>query len=278
MVERLFHITTRPAWERARVEGAYAPDSLAREGFIHLSEARQWRAVANRFYRGVPELVLLAIDHRQIAAHVVYEPADGDHFPHLGAALPIAAVIAVHDLPVADDGEIGTPVALASPRRPLSIGAGAVIVHDGRVLLVRNVRGVTRGRYLLPAGRVEPGELPDQAAAREAFEETHLRVAIDGLLGVRIWVMDDGEHNYFFMFQATLRSPVTDLRPNLDEIDDARFFSADELDALPAHQTWSGAIAIARKALGAEPRAWPNDAAMSDQSGVDVPERWRIWL
>src|SRR5262245_23215468 len=27
------------------------------------------------------------------------------------------------------------------PKRPLSLGAGAVIVHDGRVLLVRNIRG-----------------------------------------------------------------------------------------------------------------------------------------
>lgn len=164
------------------------------------------------------------------------------------------------------------------PKRPLSIGAGAVIIHDRRVLLVRNIRGVTRGLYLLPAGRVDPNELPDQAAAREAFEETNLRVEIEGLLGVRLWVMDDGEHNYFFMFLARLVSPVSDLRPNLAEIDDARFFSTEELDALGRSETWSGAIAIARKALDAGGSLWPNDAGLSDQSGVDVPERWRIWM
>ena len=82
------------------------------------------------------------------------------------------------------------------PKRPLSIGAGAVVIHERRVLLVRNIRGVTRGRYLLPAGRTDPDELPDQTAVREAFEETNLRVEIEGLLGVRLWVMDDGEHNY----------------------------------------------------------------------------------
>ena len=32
------------------------------------------------------------------------------------------------------------------PKRPLSIGAGALVVHDNRVLLVRNIRGVTKGR------------------------------------------------------------------------------------------------------------------------------------
>jgi len=164
------------------------------------------------------------------------------------------------------------------PQRPVSLGAGAVVVHDGRVLLVRNLHGVTRGRYLLPAGRVEPGEPPDLAAARETFEETHLRVAIEGLLGVRLWVMDDGEHSYFFMFLAHLVSPASELVPNLDEIDDARFFSPDEMAALGPDETWSGAIAIARKALDPGRTLWPNHAALSDRSGVDVPERWRIWL
>ena len=164
------------------------------------------------------------------------------------------------------------------PKRPLSLGAGAVVIHEGRVLLVRNIRGVTKGRYLLPAGRVDPSELPDQAAAREAFEETNLRVEIEGLLGVRLWVMDDGEHNYFFMFLARLISPIADLRPNPAEIDDARFFSIDEMDALGVDETWSGAVAIARKALSSARTLWPNDAGLSDRSGVDIPERWRIWM
>jgi 8-oxo-dGTP pyrophosphatase MutT (NUDIX family) len=163
-------------------------------------------------------------------------------------------------------------------RRPLSIGAGAVVVHEGRVLLVRSIYGVTKGRYLLPAGHVNSGELPDLAAARETFEETHLRVEIVGLLGVRVWVMDSGEHNYFFMFRAHLRSPLSDLQPNLNEIDDARFFSAEEMDALTADETWAGAIAIAYKALDPHCTVWSNDASLSSDSGVDTPERWRIWM
>jgi 8-oxo-dGTP pyrophosphatase MutT (NUDIX family) len=66
------------------------------------------------------------------------------------------------------------PAERPRPRRASSIGAGAVVIHDGRVLLVRNVRGVTRGRCLLPAGRAEPDELPDHTAVREAFDETNL--------------------------------------------------------------------------------------------------------
>jgi 8-oxo-dGTP diphosphatase len=164
------------------------------------------------------------------------------------------------------------------PRRPITLGAGAVVVHDGRVLLVRNIRGVTSGRYLLPAGRVNAGELPDHAAARETFEETHLRVEIEGLLGMRLWVMEDGEHNYFFMFRARLLSPLSDLRPNMDEIDDARFFPREELEALTMDETWLGAVAIAIKALDPRAVVWPNGADLSEDSGVASPDRWRIWM
>jgi ADP-ribose pyrophosphatase YjhB (NUDIX family) len=178
------------------------------------------------------------------------------------------------DKPSDHSGSAGRPPA----RRALSLGAGAAIAHEGRVLLVRNIHGVTAGRYLLPAGRIEPDELPDHAAAREAFEETNLRVAIEGLIGVRLWVMDDGEHGYFFMFLARLVSPPGDLRPNLAEIDDARWFTLDEMAALGKDQTWSGAIAVVRKALTPAPSLWPNHSALSDRSGIDVPDRWRIWM
>ncbi len=170
------------------------------------------------------------------------------------------------------------PIERPQPKRLLSIGAGAVVVQDGRVLLVRNIYGAARGRYVLPSGRVNPGELPDQAAVRETFEETHLHVEIEGLLGIRLWVMDDGEHNYFFMFRARLLSPISDLQPDADEIADAHFFSQEEMDALQVDETWSGAIAIACKALDPQATVWPNHDGLSDTSGVDIPDRWRIWM
>jgi hypothetical protein len=50
------------------------------------------------------------------------------------------------------------------------------------------------------------------------------------------------------------------------------------MDALGSEETWSGAIAIAYKALDPEASLWRNDAGLSDRSGVDTPERWRIWM
>ncbi|GHO44342.1 NUDIX domain-containing protein [Ktedonospora formicarum] len=164
------------------------------------------------------------------------------------------------------------------PKRPLSLGAGAVVVYDNKVLLVRNLHGVTRGKYLLPSGRVKAGELPDVTAVRETFEETHLRIEIEGLLGVRLWVMDDGEHNYFFMFKAHPISPISELYPDPQEVDDARFFSRADMEALNPEETWSGALAIAYKGLDQEALVWPNHAHLSNSSGVEGDDHWRIWL
>ncbi len=174
--------------------------------------------------------------------------------------------------------QLDIPAQNPRPRLPISIGAGAVVIYDECVLLVRNRFGVTKGRYLLPAGTVKLGEVPDQTAVRETFEETNLHIEVEGLLGVRLWVMDNGEHNYFFMFGAKLLSPISDLRPNLDEIDDARFFSREDLAALSMDETWLGAIAIAYKGLDPQTILWPNHANMSSDSGVDSFDRWRIWL
>lgn len=62
----------------------------------------------------------------------------------------------------------------------------AVIVHQGRVLLVR--RTVPEGRLLwqFPGGKVQPGETPVDAVVRETREETGLDVEATTTLGQRI--------------------------------------------------------------------------------------------
>jgi uncharacterized protein (DUF952 family) len=93
----LFHITTRDAWRHAVAIGHYAPPSLEREGFIHLSTEEQWPGVRERFYRDAIDLVLLVIDRDRVDG-VRFEPADGDVFPHLYRALDLTAVVEVREL------------------------------------------------------------------------------------------------------------------------------------------------------------------------------------
>lgn len=101
---RLFHLTHRDAWEAARRDGTYRPASLDTEGFIHLSTERQWPLTAARFFRGQRGLVLLEVAADRLAAQVRFEAADGDLFPHLYGALPVAAVIRAVDLEPRPDG------------------------------------------------------------------------------------------------------------------------------------------------------------------------------
>ncbi len=63
--------------------------------------------------------------------------------------------------------------------------AGAVVVDPaGRVLLVRRARPPSAGAWTLPGGRLEPGESPEEAVAREVLEETSLRVRVVCSLGL----------------------------------------------------------------------------------------------
>ena len=55
--------------------------------------------------------------------------------------------------------------------------AAAIIIKDGKVLLVHRIRGEME-YWVLPGGSIEAGESPEQACCREAKEETGLDIRI----------------------------------------------------------------------------------------------------
>jgi ADP-ribose pyrophosphatase YjhB (NUDIX family) len=64
------------------------------------------------------------------------------------------------------------------------VAVGAVIVRDGRLLLIQRGHGIGAGRWSLPGGRVEAGETLAVALAREIREETGLTASIGRLCGI----------------------------------------------------------------------------------------------
>ena len=107
----LFHITTRVDWEAGAGFGKYRAASLSKEGFIHCSLRRQLLTVADTFYRGRQDLVLLVIDEEQVEPVVRYEDLydSGDDFPHIYGPLNREAVMRVVDFPCKADGRFEWP-------------------------------------------------------------------------------------------------------------------------------------------------------------------------
>ena len=62
------------------------------------------------------------------------------------------------------------------------IVVGAVVVHDGRILLCKRAIEPRRGYWTLPAGFMELGETTEEGAKREAMEEAEADIALEGML------------------------------------------------------------------------------------------------
>jgi uncharacterized protein (DUF952 family) len=112
----IYHIACRTAWNAACASESYTTGSLASEGYIHCSTARQVIATANRLFKGRRDIVLLCIDTERLKAEIRYENLEGgtDLFPHVYGALEIAAISAMHDFPPRKDGNFELPLALSA--------------------------------------------------------------------------------------------------------------------------------------------------------------------
>ena len=78
------------------------------------------------------------------------------------------------------------------PDAPL-VGVGAVIVEEGRVLLVRRGSEPLLGHWTLPGGLLEVGEMLLAGVVREVREETGLTVEAIELIELVDRIVRDGE-------------------------------------------------------------------------------------
>lgn len=116
----IYHITPRTDWDAAQANGTYRPASLESEGFIHNSTDVQAPLVANAFYHGRMDLVLLVIDTERLTAKLQWDPpahpepekapeALRGKFPHIYGALNLDAVVEVLDFSPNKNGIFSFP-------------------------------------------------------------------------------------------------------------------------------------------------------------------------
>jgi uncharacterized protein (DUF952 family) len=111
----ILHITQSDRWTKAKNLGTYRSDTLATEGFIHCSTLAQVISSANRFFRGLQDLVILVIDLDRVTSEIRYEGTDPHNlFPHIYGELNIDAVIQAVDLETNTDGSFVLPQGLVN--------------------------------------------------------------------------------------------------------------------------------------------------------------------
>ena len=132
---------------------------------------------------------------------------------------------------------------------------GAVVVHDGAVLLVRRGRAPARGVWAVPGGRVELGETLAEATEREVREETGVSVRA----GEPIWSFDsvirddEGRIAYHYVIVDLLAEYVEGEPRARDDAAEARWARPEELSCLLVSKPTLGLL----ERIGFLPRVRP---------------------
>lgn len=118
----------------------------------------------------------------------------------------------------------------------LHFPAVGVVAFDatGRVLLVRAAED---GKWTIPGGMVEPGELPAEAAIRETKEETGLDVELIRILGVfggPLFRIEYPNGDRVSFVSTTFEGKVIggNITPDGSETVEARYFSKEDLSSV----------------------------------------------
>ncbi len=109
MGEPIYHLALEADWSdpSESYRGSTIGRSVDEVGFVHASTATQVSRVADLWYRGREDVVLLEIDPDRLDVPLRYEAADdGERFPHIYGPLPKAAVLRATPLRRGGDGAL----------------------------------------------------------------------------------------------------------------------------------------------------------------------------
>ena len=119
------------------------------------------------------------------------------------------------------------------------VAATCIVARDSRILMIRRALEPGMGLWCMPGGYVDRGEVVEEAAAREVFEETGLVVEVGQLVGL---FSEKGRPVIVAAFAAKETGGALQAGPEAQELG---FFSQEDLP----------------------PLAFPRD--------VEILERWR---
>jgi 8-oxo-dGTP diphosphatase len=117
------------------------------------------------------------------------------------------------------------------PGQPI-VGVGAVIIQDGKVVLVKRRFEPLAGQWSLPGGRLELGETLEAGLAREMLEETGLEVEVGPVVDVfdRILLDPERKVRYHYVLIDYLCRPVGGMLNHGSDVAAAEFADPGQLD------------------------------------------------
>ena len=132
------------------------------------------------------------------------------------------------------------------------ISAGAIVEHEGRILLVRHVLPGKYDFWVAPGGGVKEDERYEEAAAREVKEETGLAVNVGRLLYIEDMV---NPHCRFvkFWFSAQLAGGALDTshpEARAEHITEAAWVTQEDLEGRTVFPTVLSSRYAADKVAG----------------------------
>jgi len=161
-------------------------------------------------------------------------------------------------LTVGQSGYVLTCESCGRQHFPRTDPAVIMLVTDGERALLGRQPAWPEGRYSTLAGFVDPGESLEQAVAREVMEETGVEVGEVSYFGNQPWPFPSSLMVGFFA-----RAVTTEIRVDQDELEDARWFSREEMktEAEAGTLVLPGGISISRSLVeawygGPLPGAW----------------------
>jgi 8-oxo-dGTP diphosphatase len=119
------------------------------------------------------------------------------------------------------------------------VGVGAVVLREGRVLLVRRGVQPSQGLWAIPGGALELGETLREGAEREILEETGITIRAGALVftGETMERDADGRIRFHYVIIDFAGEYVSGEVNGSDDASEARWVSPAELADLPATKT-----------------------------------------
>ena len=79
----IYHIAIQTEWDDHAGSSEYAPLAYRKEGFIHCCDFHQLMSVANGYFPGRDDLVVLELVPTRLKPETRYEQSGSERFPHI---------------------------------------------------------------------------------------------------------------------------------------------------------------------------------------------------